>query len=324
MESPLVFSDRHHNALTKSLELLFEGRLKGQLYFQKGMEWWEEGYFHVFPHIDTAKQYLERELEGVKGVTLEEFKSMPFDIIVASLPQHIQPFKKLIELYQPQAKLIFQIGNAWSVEADSAPNVMASAVVNNIPSNVNFITYHQEFDLNIFFPTFPSSIEKKISSFVNCFNTADHFQPDWKLFEETEKLMPDWGYKAYGGQCRDGAAHGVMQIAEKMRGSGFIWNTKHGGDGYGHVIFNAAAIGRPLITKKEYYKNKLGEKLMIDGETCIAIDGLSPQEIKNKIEYYSDPEKYHIMCKKTYQNFQDHVDFSKEADNIKIFLENLK
>lgn len=367
-----VFTDFHHSGLLNSLILLFEKRLGGQVYRPIGREWWEKGFWKIYDHPATVEQYLgiggntpdgtpklnevipqnpgdKIEQFGTmwtgtykcqdidsgyynKAITFDAFMRGKFDIVIASIPDHIEPFKRLCELHPNHPKLIFQIGNAWTTEAGLAPNVMASANITGVPSNINFITYHQEFDLDIFKPgnvrvasnldkmTFP---KKNIYSFVNCFDTAGHFAQDWELFRMVEKNMPDWSFKAYGGQCRDGAAHGSAQVAEKMLESRFVWHTKAGGDGYGHVIHNAPAVAKPLIVKKQYYAGKLAEPLLIDGETCICIDGLDYQQVIHKIEYYSDHARYSDLCEKAYNNFKKVVDFDQEEKEIRAFLSRL-
>lgn len=342
--------------------MLFEGRLGGKVYRPIGVEWAEQGYWKVYDHPATVKQFLEvggatpdgtepvnqlvdtgpipglyhcKDIDSGftnKAITLEAFMSMPFDLLIASIPAHIEPYKKLAALHPNHPKVIFQIGNAWTVEAGMAPNVMASAIIHDVPSDINFISYHQEFDLNVFSPfhkvisddndlVFPT---KKISSFVNCFGVMDHLAADFAMFQEVERLMPDWDFRAYGGQCRDGAAHGAKELADKMREARFVWHTKAGGDGYGHVIHNAAALAKPLIVKAEYYRGKMAEPLLKDGETCICIDGLSYPEVINKINHFSQSDLYIEMSRKAYENFTVHVDFDKEAEAIKEFLGRLK
>lgn len=357
-----VLADFHHASLLQSLILLFEKRLGGSVYRPIGTEWFEKGFWKVYDHPATVQQFLGinaatpdgtaplnevltdngSSTDGVrtiykcydidsgqtnKAVTFDGFMNTHIDIVIASIPAHIEPFKRLCQLHPNHPKLIFQIGNAWTVEAGLAPNIMASAKINGIPESINFIEYHQEFDLDTFYPQIPLDDNwvdsKYIASFVNVFNGEAHLAHDWQLFQDIEVSMPDWTFKSYGGQCRDGAIGPASALAEEMRTSRFIWHTKAGGDGYGHVIHNAAAVARPLIVKKEYYTGKLGEALMVDGETCIAIDGLNPYEIREKIEFYNEPERYRRMCELTYANFLKKCDFNEEFKQIKFFLEKL-
>lgn len=351
-----VFCDFHHAGLLQSFILLFEKRLNSEVYRPIGTEWYKNGFWKVYDHPATVEQFLgiggatpdgSPKLNQVvaidsyptmpvvyhckdidsdetnKAITLQGFMALPFDIVIASLPYHIEPFKRLCEMHPSKPKLIYQIGNAWTVDAGLAPNVMASAIIHGVPEHINFITYHQEFDLNVFDYT-PPVESKNITSLVNCFNTAGHFASDWALFQQMEKLAPEWTWRSYGGQCRDGCMHGNKQVAQAIKDSRFIWHTKAGGDGYGHIIFNTGAIGRPMIVKRQYYDGKLGQALMRDGETCIAIDGLTPNEIIAKLSYYNNNDRYQTMCKNVYTNFMQTVNFQKEAEALQTFFANLR
>jgi hypothetical protein len=368
-----VFTDFHHASLLQSFILLFEKRLGGNVYRPIGMEWAENGFWKVYDHPATQAQYLgigaatpdntPRLNEVVdqgpgekiqefgamwtgaylchdidsgqtnKAITFDAFMRGKFDIVIASIPEHIEPFKRLCAIHPSRPKLIYQIGNAWIPEQGLATNVMASAKMPPI-AGTNFIEYHQEFDTKVFAPPehegkFFScdcayhSPGKRIASFVNVFNAQEHFRHDYQLFTEVERAMPSWSFKSYGGQCRDGAVGPSEVLALEMKHSRFIWHTKAGGDGYGHIIHNAAAVGRPLIVKAEYYKGKMAEPLLIDGVTCITIDGLSISDIVNKINYYNDPARYGILCRAAYDNFTRVVDFDKEFKDLQNFLTNL-
>jgi len=59
-----VFADLHHGDLFYSLQLLFEKRLKAELYRPVGIEWWKEGFWNVFNHPATAQQYLDFNSSG--------------------------------------------------------------------------------------------------------------------------------------------------------------------------------------------------------------------------------------------------------------------
>ncbi len=353
MTGPKVFADFHHASLLNSLIMLFEGRMGGQVYRPIGMEWADKGFWHIYPHPDTQRQYLSldqgyRPADGTPPVNLVQ-EVVNFDAgeptlylcrdiesdrvnkaidfatfcqmdIVASVPQHVEPFKKLIREYMPNAKLIFQIGNAWTVEAAQAPNIMASALINDVPADVNFVQYHQEFDLDVFKNNGPGFERERIASFIN----VHHDMPDYELFLKLEKLMPGWAWRSFGGQGRDGSVDGSARLAKAMRDARFIWHVKAGGDGYGHVLFNAAAMGRPVIVKRSYYAGKLGEKLLIDGVTCINIDGKEPDQIIAEIERYNEPEAYANMCRNVYANFKAQVDFDADFEQIKTFIDRLR
>lgn len=359
MEKINVFVDFHHASLLQSFILLFEKRLGGKVYRPIGMEWHSMGYWNVYDHPFTREQFLSTTLgivepppqmypdgtrplnivdkveDGVyycqdidsgyynKAITYNKFMSMDFDYVIASIPQHIEPYKKLCREHPARPKMIFQIGNAWQQDAIRADNIMASAIV-QLPPETNAIIYHQEFDTTIFKPDETVLPGNTIYSFVNCFGIERFYESDFQLFNHVERIMNNWSFKAYGGQCRDGAAHGSQKLADKMRQSKFIWHTKFGGDGYGHIIHNAAAVGTPLVVKKEYYRGKLADALLEDGVTCVTIDGLSPAEVANKIEAYSEPDKYQKLCENTYARFKQVVDFDREEQELRQFLTRLK
>jgi hypothetical protein len=347
-----ILTDFHHAGLLNSLILLFEKRLGYKVFRPIGMEWLDNGFWAVYDHPETAKQFLGlqqgyRPIDGTlplnqiklnfnkdpntyychdiasnywnRAITFDRFKELDFDIVIASLPQHIEPFTRLIKEYKPNAKLVYQIGNNWNVTDETKiKNVMASAQV-KIPSHIHSVTYHQEFDTDVFHFV-PNVADNKITSFVNCFNTADLFKSDWELFTKVEKLMPNWQFRSFGGSCRDGACHGDKEVASYMHESKYIWHTKRGGDGYGHIIHNVFAVGRPPIVNMSYYSGKLAEKLMIDGQTCIAIDGLNPEQIVNKI-LQTDAVSMSINA---HNVFTKYVDFNEDEKNVRQFIKLLQ
>lgn len=353
-----IFTDFHHAGLLQSFILLFEKRFGGKVYRPIGTEWFDKGYWKVYDHPATVEQFLgiggatpdgtpplnevlttsvlpdgTRTVyhchdidsgETNKAITFDGFMNTHIDYVIASLPYHIEPFRRLCDSHPSHPKLIYQIGNAWNIDEETeklVDGIMASAKTNH-PVDKPYIEYHQEFDLDVFkeYDGGRSHFDDlRITSFINCFNTAGHFAEDWQLFQRIEKQMPQYKFRSYGGQCRDGSMNGNQQVANAMHDSQFVWHTKNGGDGYGHIIYNTAAIGVPMIVKKQYYTGKMGEELMIDGETCITIDGLNDQEIITKISYYNDDNRYMNMRVNAYNNFYKKVDFQKEAEALQMY-----
>lgn len=334
-----IFCDFHHYGLWKSLEFLFEKRLGHELYRPMGMDWypswWKIGDPYEGPER-TATQYLDTkghkpdkpEEDGIlyydkmRGVTLEKFKSVQFDIVMASIPEHIKPYQMLIRQYQPDARFILQMGNiSWdkTVDFSMVPNLMASTKEFTVPKTCNAVFYHQEFDTNIFKYEPPDySRRKRISSFIN---TIESYPEDYALLKEYMAGMDDHQFKLYGASNPDNCVNGEENIAKEMHNSLFGWHLKKGGDGFGHIIHNWFACGRPPIVKMEYYKGKLAGELMEDGVTCIAIDGLSVEEGIKKIRHYSDPAEHEKLAKMAYNKFGSIVDFDREQTEIEEFLE---
>lgn len=344
-----VFVDYHHTSLLRSLILLFHNRLGMDVYRPIGMEWFEEGYWGINDQKDTAEQFLSLDQAYVPGdgtpplnkigdqengiytvvdpggttnhqaCTLEYFKNNKFDFVVASIPAHIPMFEALIAKYQPEAKLIVQMGNMWPDKLFSGYNVLASVKPRVLPANTMF--YHQEFDLKIFSPS-KAEPTRNIYSFVNVIKNMDIA---WQDYKALKRILKSKGYKfkSFGGQCPDGNMNGPNDLAVKMREAELIFHVKPGGDGFGHIIHNAYAVGRPVITRKSHYHNQLAEELMVPG-TFIDLDQHSIPDVANMIVRLThSPDKLAEMGRLAAQRFDEVVDYVKEAKEIYGWLERL-
>lgn len=322
------FCDFHHSALAESLVMLLENRLGYEVYFPTGLDWFPEFWKIGDPYpnpLDTAKQFLAREIpsDGTgevkvhRGITLEEFKQTKFDVMIASYDKHVDPYLKLIELYQPQAKLVQQLGNAWSPH-ERVKNVLAS--IEPFPTDKHVCFYHQEFDQNTYKPVVKEK-RKKIVSFVNCLGSQDLFEKDWDDFRALEGLLPELEFKSYGASCRDGFVTGHANIANTMNLARFAIHFKNGGDGYGHVIHQWFSCGTPVIYKSSQYKGKLAGHLLKDGVTGWDFDkhGLGVSElIKNQT-----PAQYYAMRQNVIYTIGEFVHFDRDAEFVSAFLSSL-
>ena len=346
-----VLCDFHHTSLLRSLHLLFEDRLGWELYRPIGMEWYEQGYWAINDLPDTAKQFLDldqawkpedgtpplntiaagNDAEGIymvmdpgghsahKAATLDFFINNKFDYVIASIPAHVPLFKDLIAKYQPWAKLIVQMGNNWPLGLFQGENVLASVAPQSYPQDTNAFFYHQEFDTKIFKQS-PTRPTKKIYSYVNIIQNTGI---GWEDYKQLQRLLPEFDFKAYGGQCPDGNKTGPMELAKSMSEAQFIFHVKPGGDGYGHVIHNAYATGRPIITRPSHYKGQLAEQLLVPG-TFIDLDRYGPGEIKNIITRLTHDERgLKQMGARAAERFKEVVNFGKEAADIKAWLTSL-
>ena len=310
------------------------------------MEWYEKGFWNIYPHIDTAKQYLDLQSVYVpkdgtpvlneqvgfkdvytmedkhnnsshKAITFEMFQNAPIDIVIASIPQHIKPYQELARMNG--AKFIFQMGNVFpEVNLNEIPNLMANTLPDNIPPTCNYIKYHQEIDLDIFKPSdLPPT--KLITNFINILGRNNGYTDYLSLKAE----MPDWDFKSYGAQNDDGVMNTTQEIATQMQRSAWGFHSKAMGDGFGHILYDWFACGRPIITRSSDYKGKLGEELLVDMETCLDLDKHSYNEIYSIIGSLS-PTKYDWMCQQVHNRFLDKVNYDSEAIKIKEFLSKLK
>jgi len=335
-----VLADYHHGSLLQSLVMLFETRLGMQLYRPIGLEWYHRGFWAVNDLERTVSQYLDLDAAGTSTVgdgvyivddpggtsshracTFEFFVSHPFDYVVASLPAHVGPFKELIARYQPHAKLIVQMGNNWNLADYRGHNVLASIAPQPAP-DVNVIFYHEEFDLDVFAPT-ACRPTRKIHSYVNL---IQYFGVAWDDFRRTRQLLEPEGYevKAYGGLCPDGNKNGPVELADSMREAEFIFHVKPGGDGFGHVIHNAYAVGRPLITRPGHYRGQLAERLLVPG-TFIDLDRYGGRKLRRLItDVTASPDRLQEMGRRAAERFREVVDYDAEGRAIADWLTTLR
>lgn len=341
-----ILSDHHHDDLFESLRILFEDRFQYDFYRPIGLEWYTEGYWDVYNHIDTATQYLGLQIgeefekleaeEGMnwmnrgsmedhsgtyviprfghnkthRAITLEAFKATKFDIIISSIPSHFKRFEKLISLYQPQAKHIFQMGNNWAPPA-GVKNVLNSTTV-AIPSSINSVRYHQEFDTSIFKPTTISDPRSVIN--------MQHYMHDPATFRALRAKLPSWNFKEYGAGNADGAVESTA-LASTIKESGFVYHVKRGGEGFGYNIHHAYACGKPMIVKSSLFKGMTAYPLFVDGETCVDIENKSIDQISENLEFMAND--YARFSSNAFNKFKEIVDYEKEFERIKEFVRNL-
>jgi hypothetical protein len=296
------------------------------------MRWFDEGYWAINDQRDTAQQFLAEAPpldgtrlltgEGQRTISFNEFLYTDFDIIIASIPQHIEPFRKLAEL--KGAKLIIQIGNEWAEQFLVGHNVLASVKPRSYTQGTNAIFYHQEFDTQVFSPT-PVPQSKKIYSFINCL--PKQMPSAWSDYNHlSTELRKKWGFefKSFGGQCPDGNMDGPQELADKMREAMMIFHVKEGGDGFGHIIYNAYSVGRPIITRSRFYKDRLAEELLVPG-TFLDLDTMSLAEAIQRISKLQFmPEALQEMGEKAHKRFAEVVNYKNESERIAQWLTKLK
>ena len=327
-----IFADFHHSGLFTSLKYLFEGRLGHTLYRPIGTEWFTEGYWKIAEpygnNIGTVNQFLKPGSTPTDGtrplneqlddcLTLEQFKNTDIDIIVASIPAHIEAYSRLIHECKPSAKLVYQIGNiGWHNEIpwDSVTNIMASVKPFMVPKGKNVVFYRQEFDLNIFKPGNNDEVLPFITSFVNCL-------PQPEKYEKLKTLLSEYEFKAFGASCPDGVINNTSTIASIMQHSMFGYHNKPHGDGFGHVIHNWFAVGKPIIVNTEDYKDKLAGELLRDGVTCIDMCRKSEVNIADEIRHVVSTGMYKQMCENVKERFGIIVNYNQDANNVANFLE---
>jgi len=344
-----VLIDNHHGELTHSLELLFGKRLGFTVFYPIGEDWYEKDYWKVFPHPETAQQYLgfhrsdpaihsRKEVMTVSGpeepdkglhycwdptkgvyqkaITFDHFLERRVDLLVSSLPAHIAPFQRLVKKYKPGAKHIFQMGNIFSDLSFSRVTNILNSTDRRVPFWIHSVKYSQEFELSIFKYS-PPRISKLIVNFTHYMSEVDYFY-------RTRALLPEFTFESYGAGNETGSVTRTADVAQKMQAADFIWHLKKGGDGYGHVVHNAAALGRPLVISKKQYRGMRFEKFIEDGKTCVNVDGLTAEALAKKIRLYGEPDRLEKMGLTIYERFHNFVDFDRDEKNIRYFLKGLR
>lgn len=345
-----ILCDFHHSSLYSSYLYTLEGRLGHEVYRQIGTKWFDKGYWRINRQKDTIQQYLGtygyQPTDGTpslnntlwvkdgiyysrdpntgqvhKAIEFDTFMEMDFDVIIASIPDHIKPFKELAR--KKKAKFILQIGNEWDIspyqlnEETHIDNLMASVFPREFGVE-HTIFYKQEFDTTIFNYQKPTHNTKMICNYMN---VLQNYPEALELFLALEKEMPEYTFKMYGAQNRDGTITGVQNLANSMKKARWIFHVKPYGDGYGHCIHNAFAVGRPLIVNKSHYDGKLAGTLLRDQKNCLVIDSLSVKEIADSIRTHE--ERNIDLGRHAYNLFKDYCNFEEEAKRLNKFLTNL-
>ena len=151
----------------------------------------------------------------------------------------------------------------------------------------------QEFDFETTFRYRPPSRQDRITSFVNLLPLIPE---SWSPLVELIGHLPHYEFRSFGHECPDGLLKPVASIAEEMSRAGWAYHDKPTGDGFGHIVHNWAAVGRPLIGHAHYYAGQRAEALWQDGVTCIDLDRHTTEEAARVIAG-TTPEAHAQMCR---------------------------
>lgn len=336
-----VLADYHHHDLWESLELLC-ARLGFELYRPIGMEWFDEGYWNHERkwHGDAiARQYLTPWGSDYNGhrldtshnrvqrlVTLDEARALDIDIVISTLAHNHEGFARFAS--EVGAVFGLQLGNVRFSEIDMREDrwdLAAFGLVSGFmpaPIPKPHVVYHQEFSLTDFAPAPPPRGERfVVSSFVQCYPESPTY-PAWLETAPRAREM-DWRvYGAYGGAPLDEWAAGNVNVcanvAKAMQGSDVAWHAKAWSDGYGHVIHNWFAVGRPVFGIEAYYRNQMAGPLWVDGVTSYDIEHRTRDEVIRLIRGLAlDEDKHRRMCEAAAARFREIVNFDAEEQAIR-------
>jgi hypothetical protein len=337
--------------------MLFEDRYGHEVYFPCGMEWFDREYWNFERewHGDAvARQYLEgiwtdasqgevrlrpdprHPWRVQKGVEYEIARDMEWDLVISSLPHNDEGMYRFSQ--EVGAKFGVQVGNHIQQSRwDLASFVLSSSTLPGFgPEHIGqrfmfagtpTVMYHQEFDTEVFRHEWPPAEPRSVASFVNCF--AEMREP-YAQFAALSRRHPDFDWKCYGSygsatpdELAAGDISSVPDVADAMRASRVIWHAKAWSDGFGHVIHNAFAVGRPVVGYKRYYADKIAAPLMVEGVTFFDMEKPEAEVIDTLTRLRDDDDLHRTMSINAAARFREVVDFDGEAETIMAMLEDV-
>ena len=351
-----ILIDYHHGALFRSLIKTLHERLGHNLFCPAGSDWGEINLYkcahyneETFKQMTTAWINFDQfpEFKPVIPLSYKEYKNTHIDFHLSTLWDNLHIYKKIAE--EKNSKVGFHVGNNFATcQVNQAENVISSAWPSYIcGTSPNKVFCRQEFDTNLYKQTKPKNI-KSIGCFKNFMGMfCTHFN-EVDLWEDFKKALPDFDFKAYGGGNPDGIISDREEImSKKMSEFGFIYHNKDD-EGYGHVLHNAFALGKPVITNLRYMHNYVEgteeEGIRYKNSAChIMLNDEYGDEMRANFTQYKEEfvidlsegfdicvdkirkisENYDYYSDLTYNRFLKIVDWQKEADGLQVFLDNL-
>ena len=351
MDKIRVLADMHHSDLAESLAVLFEDRFGWELYYPIGMEYYDANYWiheRAVHGSTVASQYLahwgsdkdcgdhfERDdwthpWRKYKYVTLDQFRQQKWDIVLCSLLHNEPGYHRLAK--EVGAKFVIQCGNQDSPDRyDLADAFMFSTTRRTLPA-VPYVFYHQEFNIkDYYYPEKPTE-KDTCCTWVQVLPASS---TEYARFETLAKMTPELRWFTHGHY--NGTPYWrsnvttVPELARQMRASRVGVHFKRWSDGFGHVLYALAAVGKPTLVTGGYYLGytddlfpKLAGELMEDGVTCFDVDKHTNEEAAAFIRrLVNDDEFYQKMSTNVYNRFRSVVDFDADAEKVKKLLEGI-
>lgn len=332
-----VLCDYHHPALWESMRLLFRKRLGYFLYRPVGMEWFDENYWehekswaksrfaHMFLDHKTDDQRIIdmsfrfgtfREGGQFSMLTVEQAMELKPDVVISTVPGNHAGFNRFAQ--EVGAVHIVQIGNNEHPIDFSLDAIFLDSTNHYAPPNIRYYRYDQEIDTNLYHyekivPDGP------VSSFLVEWHDDDRGLE--KFSKVSELLAGNPGFRLYGN--RGAMLDTNEQVAAAMKASSAVYHTKKIGDGWGHVIHSAFAMGRPVISIRDYYKGMRGFKLMQRPDIdYLEIGYMTPTDISRKIrQLVSDVDRMREMGYNASSLFESVVNYGLDAQEIRRLVE---
>lgn len=335
-----VLADHHHGSLWESLAVLFEDRFGWELYRPYGMDYWDTGiwnYERHMPHGEgVARQYLEPWGSDIdrgdyftrtdpmypdrthKLVTLEQARALKPDIVLATLTENEQGWHDFAR--SVGAKFGIQVGNQGTINRYDLIDFALFSTSRQFYPWVPYVTYRQEFSLDDYRFEYPPTDPTYVGTWVQALPEDPQ---EYARFLAIAEALPELKVRYHGhvGPVDDhwgGNVTTSKELAAQMRSARVGLHLKTWSDGYGHVLHNLAAVGKPLVATATYYEDKLGGPLFVEGVTSFDVQRHSQQETIDFIRRLAtDDELHERMSRAMAARFREIVDFDAEAEAIR-------
>lgn len=350
-----VLCDAIHADLQESLAILFEDRLGWELYYPGGMGWYDGGIWRFERERlgdAVARQFLQ-EWDGdtlcdygpgdvrpegthweradhthpgrvLRRVSVEQARDLRPDVVVSTLAANDAGLAQFAR--EIGAKFGVHTGNQgqpclWGA-ADFA---LLSSTTPEVPElRIPHVYYRQEFDLGLFHADAGAGglLSREVQTRVQCAAQSEGYPLFRVVAEATGLPFRHYGHCGPEDDLFGGNAHSTPEVAAQMHAARVAWHWKRWSDGYGHVIHNWFAIGRPVLGTARYYQGKLAGSLFVEGVTSFDLETRTAQEVADIVErLVGDDELYQRMCAAAALRFREVVDFDGEAAQIRAMLE---
>lgn len=256
--------------------------------------------------------------------TLDWFREHDFELLICSLPQHLPIFDRLAEHQRARGvdcQVVMQVGNEWDLTPYVGRKLLASLRPRPLPG-VDVCWYHQEFEADTLFAhdepsPWPEWDDPELR--VTCFmNVLREQNPGARVFDTLEAAAPDFRWLSYGGQCRDGCMTGHAEMAQALRSTMAVLHPKLA-EGYGHVIYNTFAVGRPVLVFRDALRPFLCDELLQPG-TFIDLNSGPDACVAELRRLAADPDALAEASHRCRAAFDAAVDFTAEAERIAAWL----
>ena len=329
-----ILIDFHHPTLWESYNLTFVDRMGWDIYRPLGMEYYQKGYWrheHFWAGDQFAKMFLPHKETDVlrdgyyeradpnnlgrtfKMVTVDQSYDIGFDWVISSVPGNQLGFAQLAG--RLGAKAGVQIGNnehtlAW----DLAELVLDSTSTHRAPvgHESKHIVYDQEIDMSLYGRDYYVPPDKgPISSLLLVWhNDAAGLQ----FFKDVSNEFPEERFMLYGQSGKELFSN--TQVATEMAKSSAIWHTKKIGDGWGHTVHSAAAMGKPIISNNSYYVGQKAYRILDGNAGVLDISNLDKHGVVQRIRRIDEDGMWMFMGELNRKRFNDVVDYDRDAKRI--------